>query len=382
MDVQSTANVFRYYGGMADKIHGKTIEVNESKLAYTRIEPIGVVGQIVPWNFPIAMLSWKIAPALATGNAIVFKPSEWTPLTALRLAELVVEAGYPPGVMNIVTGKGNVAGAAISNHMGIGKIAFTGSTLVGRHILKAAANSNLKKVTLELGGKSPALILDDSNLDAAIKWAAFGILFNHGQACTAASRVFVHESVYEKFLPKFTEVLKSVKVGDPFQNDTYQGPQVHQVHYDRIMNYIDIGKKEGATVHLGGERHGTEGYFIQPTIFTDVKPEMTIVKEEIFGPVVVVIKFRDEDDLIKMANDTLYGLSASVFSQDITKAITTANALQAGTVWINSHHIVNNNVPFGGYKQSGIGRELGDAVIDNYTEVKAVHVNLTAPPPL
>jgi len=381
-DVQQTADAFRYYGGWADKIQGKTIEVNESKLAYTRVEPIGVVGQIIPWNSPIMMLAWKLGPALATGNTVVFKSSEWTPLTALRVATLIAEAGFPPGVVNIVTGKGNVTGEAICAHMGIGKISFTGSLQVGRHILKTAADSNLKKVTLELGGKSPALILDGSNLDAAVKWAAFGITINHGQTCTAASRVFVHESVYDTFLSKFTEIFKSIKVGDPFQADTYQGPQVHKVHYDRIMDYINIGKKEGATLHCGGERHGTQGYFIQPTIFTNVKPEMRIVKEEIFGPVAVVIKFRDQDNLIKMANDTVYGLGASVFSQDITKAITTANAIQAGTVWINSHNSLSLNVPFGGYKQSGLGRELGEYALENYTEIKAVHVNLTAPPPL
>ncbi|KAF8308497.1 NAD-dependent aldehyde dehydrogenase [Clavulina sp. PMI_390] len=381
VDVNDSINCIRYYAGFADKIHGKTIETNDAKFTYTRLEPIGVVGQIVPWNFPLLMLAWKWGPALATGNSIVFKPSEWTPLTAIRMAELVAEAGFPPGVVNVVTGLGNSAGAAISGHMGIGKVAFTGSTLVGRHVMKAAAGSNLKKVTLELGGKSPTLIMDDSNLDEAVKWAAFGIVFNHGQTCCAGSRVFVHESAYDKFLEKFTEVLKNVKVGDPFEPETFQGPQVSQVQFDRIMNHISIGKNEGATCHLGGERHGTEGFFIQPTIFTDVKPSMTIIKEEIFGPVVAVAKFKDDDDIIAMANDTMYGLAAAVFTKDINKAITTANRIHSGTVWINEYNTLKHQVPFGGYKQSGMGRELGDAALENYLEVKSVHVNLSSPPP-
>jgi len=382
VDVKGTTDVLRYYAGWADKVHGKTIEVNDSKFAYTRHEPIGVVGQITPWNFPILMLAWKIAPALATGNTIVFKPSEWTPLTALRIASLIHEVGFPPGVVNILTGLGNTAGAAISAHMGIDKVAFTGSTLVGRHILKSAASSNLKRVTLELGGKGPAIIWDDADLDTAVSWAAFGIGFNHGQTCCAGSRVYVHEKIYDVFLEKFTKKLKSFQVGDPFHPNTFQGPQVTETHYNRIMKYINKGKEEGATVHLGGERHGAEGFFIQPTIFTDTKPEMTIIKEEIFGPVVAVDKFSDEEDLIKRANDTIYGLSAGVFTRDVSRAITTANRLKAGTIWVNCYNLLETNVPFGGYKQSGIGRELGEYALANYTEVKAVHINLNAPPPI
>jgi len=382
VDVQGAADVLRYYGGWADKIHGKTIEVDETKLAYTRHEPIGVVGSIVPWNFPIWMLSWKLGPALATGNTVVFKPSEFTPLTALRVASLVAEAGFPPGVINIVPGYGNVAGAAISSHMDIDKVAFTGSTIVGRHIMKSAANSNLKAVTLELGGKSPTLIMDDADLDQAIKWAAFGILFNHGQTCSAGSRVYVQESIYPKFIEKFTETMKNVPVGDPFNPSTFQGPQVSQIQFDRIMTHIENGKKEGATLHLGGERHGQEGFFIQPTIFTDVKPEMSISKEEIFGPVVVVATFKTDEEIIKIANEHHYGLAAAVFSANTSRSINISNKLRAGTVWINSYNLLHPNVPFGGYRHSGIGRELGEYALSNYTEVKAVHINLSAKAPL
>jgi len=380
-DVVGAASVIRYYGGWGDKIHGKTIEVDDSIFAYTRMEPFGVVGQIVPWNFPIVMMSWKLGPALATGNTIVFKPSEWTPLTALRVAALIVEAGFPPGVVNIVNGYGSAVGAAISSHMGIEKVAFTGSTLVGRRIVKAAAESNLKKVTVELGGKSPTLILDDCDLEAAAKWAAFGIIFNHGQTCCAGSRVLVQENVYDKFMENFTTAMKAVKVGDPLHPETTQGPQVSEVHFKRVMNYIDLGKKEGATCYLGGERHGAEGFFIQPTIFTDVTSEMTIMKEEIFGPVIVVSKFRDDEELVKLANDTLYGLAAGIFSQNISRAIGLASKIRAGTVWINMYNVLHPNVPFGGYKQSGFGRELGEYALENYTQVKAVLANLTGPAP-
>jgi len=379
--VLGASSVIRYYAGWADKIAGDTIEVNDAKFAYTRHEPIGVVGAITPWNFPIFLLSWKLGPALATGNTIVFKPSEFTPLTSLRVAALVKEAGFPPGVLNMLTGLGNVAGAAISSHMDIDKVSFTGSTLVGRHIMKSAAASNLKKVTLELGGKSPTIIFKDADLEQAVKWSAFGILFNHGQACNAGSRIYVEEDIYDEFLQKITESFKQIEVGDPFHESTFQGPQVSQIQYDRIMNYIDIGKKEGASLHLGGERHGTEGYYIQPTIFTDVKPEMTISKEEIFGPVVAIAKFKDHDDIIDVANNSFYGLAAAVFSRDISRALITANKLKAGSVYINSYHDIETNVPFGGYKQSGVGRELGRYALDNFTEVKSVHVNLSKPVP-
>ncbi|TDL22408.1 NAD-dependent aldehyde dehydrogenase [Rickenella mellea] len=376
IDIPGAIATIRYYAGWADKNHGQTLETDENKLAYTRHEPIGVVGQIIPWNFPLLMMSWKIGPALATGNTIVLKPSEFTPLTALRMIPLISEAGFPPGVVNIVNGYGHIAGQAISEHMGIEKVAFTGSTVVGRKIMEAAAKSNLKKVTLELGGKSPNVIFDDADLEQAVNWSSHGIFWNHGQACCAGSRIFVQSKIYDQFLEKFTAKAKSLKVGDPFATDSYQGPQVSEIQFNRIMSYIDSGKKDGATVHLGGEQHGTEGYFIQPTIFTNVKPEMKIVKEEIFGPVGVVIKFEDEDDVVRQANDTTYGLAAAVFSQDINKALRVAHKLKAGTAWVNCANTLNPQVPFGGYKQSGIGRELGEYALANYTNVKAVHVNI------
>ncbi|KAI0040771.1 NAD-dependent aldehyde dehydrogenase [Auriscalpium vulgare] len=375
-DLPLSVGTIRYYAGWADKIHGQVIETSEDKLAYTRHEPFGVVGQIIPWNFPLMMMSWKLGPALATGNAIVLKPSEFTPLTALRMCSLINEAGFPPGTVNVVVGYGHTVGAAISEHMLIDKVAFTGSTLVGRKVMEAAAKTNLKNVTLELGGKSPNIVFDDAELEGAVNWSIHGIFWNHGQACCAGSRIFVQSGIYDKFLKAFTEKAQSLKLGDPFHTDSYQGPQVSQIQYDRIMDFIDSGKREGAKVHIGGERHGDEGYWIQPTIFTDTKPDMRIVREEIFGPVGVVIKFEDEADVLRQANDTLYGLAAAVFTKDITRGIQFAHKLEAGTAWINCVNQLHPNVPFGGYKQSGVGRELGEYALNNYTNVKAVHVNL------
>lgn len=306
-DVQNAASCIRYYGGWADKIHGQTIDTNNQTLSYTRHEAIGVCGQIIPWNFPILMWSWKIGPAIAAGNTVVLKSAEQTPLSALYAAKLIVEAGFPPGVVNIISGFGRTAGAALSSHMDVDKIAFTGSTLVGRTILQAAAKSNLKKVTLELGGKSPNIVFDDADIDNAISWANFGIFYNHGQCCCAGSRVLVQEGIYDKFVARFKERAAKNQLGNPFEESTFQGPQVSQLQFDRIMEYIDHGKNEGATVALGGERHGDVGYFIQPTIFTDVTPEMKISQEEIFGPVIVVQKFKDEAEAIKIGNSTAYG---------------------------------------------------------------------------
>ncbi|KAG5720688.1 Aldehyde dehydrogenase [Termitomyces sp. T112] len=377
-DVQMTIDVFRYYAGWADKVQGKTIETNENKLAYTRHEPYGVVGQIIPWNAPLLMLAWKFGPALATGNTIVLKPSEITPLTALRFADLIIEAGFPPGVVNIVNGYGATVGQAITAHPLISKIAFTGSTLVGRKILKASSESNLKVVSLELGGKSPTIIFDDADLDQAIQWASIGIYLNMGQACTAGSRIFVQEGIYDEFLAKFTVVTKNLAAatGDPFAVGTQHGPQISKVQFDRVMSYIESGKNDGATVHTGGARHGTEGYFIQPTIFTNAKPEMKIVQEEIFGPVGVVIKFKTEEEVIEAGNNTAYGLACHIFSQNISRALRVAHSLEAGTAWVNCSQSADKAVPFGGYKQSGIGRELGEYALDTYTQVKSVHVNI------
>ncbi|KAF8884703.1 aldehyde dehydrogenase domain-containing protein [Mucidula mucida] len=366
----------KYYAGWADKISGQTIETDENKLCYTRHEPIGVVGQIIPWNFPLLMFAWKLGPALATGNCIILKPSEFTPLTAIRMCSIIQEAGFPKGVINILTGYGHTVGAAMAAHMDIEKVAFTGSTLVGRKVMEAAAKSNLKDVTLELGGKSPNIIFNDCDLDQAVNWAAHGIFWNHGQACCAGSRIFVQSGIYDEFLKRFTERTKNIKVGDPFAEGIDQGPQVSQQQYDRIMGYIQSGKEQGATVHHGGERHGSEGYFISPTIFTNTTPDMKIVQEEIFGPVGVVIKFEDEEDVIRQANDTVYGLAAAVFSQNINRALETAHKLKAGTAWVNCANQLHANVPFGGFKQSGIGRELGEYALHNYTQTKAVHVNL------
>ncbi|KAF8317981.1 aldehyde dehydrogenase [Clavulina sp. PMI_390] len=382
VDIRIAAELLRYYGGWADKIKGTTMETNLTKMAFTLAEPIGIVASVVPWNVPLTMAILKIAPALATGNCVILKPSELTPLTILRVAQLSVEAGFPPGVISILPGYGNTVGAALSSHMGIGKISFTGSTQVGRQIMKAAAESNMKRVTLELGGKSPSVVLADANITEAAKWAAFGIMINMGQTCFAGSRVYVHDSIYDAFMKEFMGVVSHLPVGDPFSPNSFNGPQISKTHFDRIMSFIEIGKQEGAKLECGGKRVGEEGYFIEPTVFTDVKPEMRIVREEIFGPVVVVARFGSNEELVKLANDTNYGLSAAIFSREMTNALTIARKLQAGTIWINSHSIVEINVPFGGFRQSGMGREYGEEALKEYMEIKSVHVNLTSPPPM
>ncbi|TQN63951.1 Aldehyde dehydrogenase [Colletotrichum shisoi] len=375
-DVAGVVGCLRYYGGWADKIEGKTIDAAHDMFNYTRPEPIGVCAQIIPWNFPLLMLSWKIAPALATGNTIVMKSAEQTPLSALVFANLVKEAGFPPGVFNLINGFGKVAGAALSAHMDVDKIAFTGSTLVGRQIMKAAASSNLKKVTLELGGKSPNIVFNDADIEQAISWVNFGIYFNHGQCCCAGSRIFVQEGIYDKFLAAFKKRAQQNKVGDPFDPETFQGPQVSQLQFDRIMGYIQAGKEEGATLETGGERHGDKGYFIQPTIFSNVRPDMKIMREEIFGPVCAISKFKDEDEAIKLGNDTTYGLAAAVHTTNLNTAIRVSNAIKAGLVWVNCYNMLSNQVPFGGFKESGIGRELGEAALANYTQNKSVAIRL------
>ncbi|KIJ48530.1 hypothetical protein M422DRAFT_226046 [Sphaerobolus stellatus SS14] len=376
-DITEVAATLRYYGGWADKNHGKVIETHDDKLGYTRHEPFGVVGQIIPWNFPLLMFAWKIGPALATGNTVVIKPSELTPLSALRCTELAIQAGIPPGVINVVNGYGPTVGQAIASHPKIEKVAFTGSTLVGREIMRQAALSNLKNVTLELGGKSPNVIFDDANLEDAIEWAVHGVYFNHGQTCCAGTRIYVQASIFDKFQEKFVARIKAIQLGDPLKAGTKQGPQVSQTQFDRIMGYIEDGKKAGATAIIGGKRHGTEGYFIEPTIFTNTKPDMRIVREEIFGPVGVLVKFEDEDDIVHIANDTMYGLAAAVFSQNINRALSVAHRLKAGTVWVNCCNQIHPQLSFGGFKQSGIGRELGEYALANYTSVKTIHVHLT-----
>ncbi|KAJ9618062.1 aldehyde dehydrogenase (NAD(P)(+)) ald5 [Knufia peltigerae] len=375
-DVQAAADVLRYYGGWADKLHGKVIDTDPETLNYTRHEPIGVCGQIIPWNFPLLMWSWKIGPALATGNTVVLKTAEQTPLSGLYAANLCHKAGIPAGVVNIVSGVGGVAGAALAAHMDVDKIAFTGSTLIGRKIMRAAADSNLKKVTLELGGKSPNIVFNDATIDLAISWVNFGIFFNQGQCCCAGSRIYVQSGVYDQFVEAFKARVGRNIVGDPFADNTFQGPQVSRLQYDRIMGYIRSGNEEGATLEIGGQRQGTEGFYIQPTVFSNVKPEMTIMREEIFGPVCVICKFETEEEVVRLSNDSVYGLAAAVHTRDLNTAIRVSNALSAGTVWVNNYNMLTAQVPFGGCKESGIGRELGKYALSNYTHVKSVRIRV------
>jgi len=376
VDVVKTIACYRYFGGWADKIHGKTIPIDGDFLCYTRHEPIGVVGQIIPWNFPMLMMAWKLAPALATGNTVVLKPAEQTPLSALRIGELILEAGFPEGVVNILTGFGPTAGAAITRHMDIDKVAFTGSTEVGRLVMEAAAKSNLKPVTLELGGKSPNIIFADVDLDEAVEGAHMGIFANQGQSCCAGSRVFVEESIYDRFVAKSIARAQRRVVGDPFDPATDSGPLVDQTQIDRVMSYVDLGLADGATLACGGERIGSRGYFMRPAVFSDVLDEMKIAREEIFGPVMSVIRFRTLDEAIARANQTTYGLAAAVWTRDIKKALAVANSVRAGTMWVNCYNVLDTRAPFGGFKQSGIGRELGEYGLQQYTQVKSVIVKL------
>jgi acyl-CoA reductase-like NAD-dependent aldehyde dehydrogenase len=351
---------------------------------YTLREPVGVCGQIIPWNFPLLMAAWKLAPALAAGNTVVLKPAEQTPVTAMELGKLIQEAGFPEGVVNIVPGYGETAGAALAAHPGIDKIAFTGSTEVGKLIAKAAAE-NLTKVSLELGGKAPNIVFADADMDQAVNGAMMGIFFNQGQVCCAGSRLFVEEKVKDEFLGRLKERAARINVGDPMDKATQMGPQVSEEQLSRIKSYVDVAQKEGATMLAGGESPKLEGafqkgYFFQPTIFSDVNNQMRVAQEEIFGPVVSVITFRDEDDLIKQANDTIYGLSAGIWTRDITRAHRFAKEIKAGVVWINTFNMFNAASPFGGYKQSGYGREMGKHALEMYTHVKSVWVDLSGRP--
>ena len=378
-DVAGVSGCLRYYGGYADKIHGQVIDTSPAKFAYTIREPLGVCGQIIPWNYPLMMSAWKLGPALATGNTVVMKAAEQTPLSILYLATLIKEAGFPPGVVNILNGYGKDAGAAIASHLDIDKIAFTGSTATGRQIMKMAA-VNLKNITLETGGKSPLLVFEDADLEQAVKWSHAGIMSNMGQICTATSRVLVQDTIYDSFVAEFKKTVHAVsKVGDPFHDETFQGPQVTKQQYERVLSYIDSGKSEGATLLTGGEPHKNangKGFFIAPTVFTDVKDDMRIYREEVFGPFVIISSFKTEAEALERANDTTYGLGSAVFTRDLERAHRVARAIEAGMVWVNSSNDSDYRIPFGGVKQSGIGRELGEAGLQAYTNAKSVHINM------
>uniref|UniRef100_A0A668T4Z0 aldehyde dehydrogenase (NAD(+)) n=3 Tax=Oreochromis TaxID=8139 RepID=A0A668T4Z0_OREAU len=377
VDLMATIKTLRYYSGWADKIHGKTIPVDGEYFTYTRHEPIGVCGQIIPWNFPLMMFVWKIAPALCCGNTVVIKPAEQTPLSALHMAALIKEAGFPPGVVNVLPGYGQTAGCAISHHMDIDKVAFTGSTAVGKLIQKAAGESNLKRVTLELGGKNPNIVFADCDLEYAVEQAHSGLFFNQGQCCLAGSRVFVEEPIYEEFVRRSVEKARSKVLGNPLLPGVDQGPQIDQKQFDKIMELIESGKREGATLECGGSPGGQQGLFIQPTVFSNVRDHMRIAKEEIFGPVQQIMCFRSINEVIQRANATQYGLAAGVFTNDINKALTVSSALQAGMVWVNCYNAMSIQCPFGGFKMSGNGRELGEYALQEYTEIKAVTIRIS-----
>ncbi|WP_285768571.1 aldehyde dehydrogenase family protein [Peribacillus sp. SI8-4] len=382
-DIDDSAACFRYYAGLATKPTGQTFEVPDGQQAMVVREPIGVCGQIVPWNFPLMMSAWKLAPALAAGNSVVFKPSEITPVTAVKLFEIMAEVGLPKGVANLVLGAGPVVGQAIAEHEEIDKVAFTGGTATGRKIMEASLG-NLKKVTLELGGKSPNIVFADSDFETAVDYALYGIFCNQGQVCSAGSRLLLEESIYDQFIASLTAKAKRIKVGSGSDEKSQMGPVVSEAHMNKILSYIQIGKDEGAKLIVGGNRikgEGLEnGYFVEPTIFVDTTPDMRIVQEEIFGPVLVVQTFKDEAEALRLANDTKYGLAGAVFTNDIAKAHRVIKKVRAGITWINSYHPTYNEAPWGGFKQSGNGRELGTFGYEAYTELKQINNNLDIQP--
>ncbi len=375
-EVGLAADCFEYYGGTTNKVGGQTIPGNPNGVLMTFREPVGVCGIIVPWNFPIAITSWKVSPALAMGNSVVLKPAEQTPLTAMRLEELTREAGIPEGVFQVVTGAGEVTGDALIRHPLVRKIAFTGSTEVGANVMRIAAD-DIKRVSLELGGKSANIVFDDCNFERAVASAASSALGNAGQDCCARSRVLVQQSIYDKFQKAIVSAFEKVKVGDPLQDETEMGPLVTTAHRERVMKYIESGKAEGATLASGGQALPLSGSYLQPTVFLDAKPDMKIMREEIFGPVVVVMPFKDENDAVAMANDSMYGLSGSIWTRDISRAMRVARAVETGNLSINTGSSVHLEAPFGGVKHSGIGRELGLVALDHYTEWKTVYIDVT-----
>ncbi|ERN05911.1 hypothetical protein AMTR_s00006p00268060 [Amborella trichopoda] len=378
-EIPMFVRLMRYYAGWADKIHGLVVPADGPHHVQVLHEPIGVAGQIIPWNFPLLMYAWKVGPALACGNTVVLKTAEQTPLSALLVSKLFLEAGLPAGVLNVISGYGPTAGAALASHMDVDKLAFTGSTVTGQAVLNLASKSNLKPVTLELGGKSPFIICEDADVDQAVELAHFALFFNQGQCCCAGSRTFVHERIYDEFLEKAKARAMKRVVGDPFKKGVEQGPQIDLEQFNKIMGYIKSGVDSGATLELGGERIGTKGYYIQPTIFSNTKDSMPIATDEIFGPVQTVFKFKDLNEVIQRANASRYGLAAGVFTKNIDTANTLSRALRVGTVWVNCFDVFDAAIPFGGYKMSGVGREKGIQSLSNYLQVKAVVQHLRNP---
>ncbi len=373
-DLPAVLDTLTYYAGMADKINGQVIPARPDALTYTVREPLGVVGAIIPWNFPLMIGMWKIAPALACGCTVVLKPAELTPLTALKIGDLALEAGFPVGVLNVVPGFGKVAGQALVDHPDVDKVTFTGSPVVGRQILQGAAG-NLKRVTLELGGKSANIIFPDGDVDTAVKAAGSGIFFNTGQVCSAGSRILVHESIHDEVVERLAARAQSIRVGDPLETSTAMGPLVSETQMNRVLNYIEIGRNEGASMITGGARHGSTGYFVEPTVFAGVRHDMRISQEEIFGPVAAVIPFKDDEDALRIANGTAYSLAAGVWTGDIARAHRFTKRLKAGTVWVNTYGPTDIRLPWGGARDSGFGREHGEAAIDNFTEPKVIWIN-------
>ncbi|KAJ0977842.1 hypothetical protein J5N97_013316 [Dioscorea zingiberensis] len=372
IDIPSCSSLLRYYAGAADKIHGETLKMSGQFQAYTLKEPIGVVGHITPWNFPSGIFFMKVAPALAAGCTMIIKPAEQTPLSALFYAHLAKQAGIPDGVLNVVTGFGPTAGAALASHMDVDKVSFTGSTEVGRLVMEAAAKSNLKAVSLELGGKSPLLIFNDADVDMAVDLARIAVFFNKGEVCVAGSRVYVQEGIYDDFVKKAVESAENWVVGDPFDPQVHQGPQVDKEQFEKVLRYIDMGKREGATLVTGGKPCGQKGYYIEPTIFKDVKEDMKIAQDEIFGPVMSLIKFKTTEEAIEKANNTKYGLAAGIVTNDLNIANRVSRSIRSGIIWINCYLATSWDCPFGGYKMSGFGREMGLQGLDKYLQVKSV----------